>query len=306
MSVSRTLVTGASGFIGRPLVKQLVRRGDEVHALSRQDPGEDDRGVRWHRLDIADTVAVDALIGELAPARIVHLAWYVEHGRFWGAPENLDWVQHSLRLLRSFAAAGGGRMVMIGTCAEYDWSAAGAPLRELVSPLAPATLYGTAKDALRRVAEAYAEQAGIELAWARPFFFYGPRENPARLVASVISSLLAGAPVETTEGTQRRDFMHVEDVAGAIAALLDSAVRGPVNVAYGQAPAVSELVARIAAIIGREDLLRVGALPDRDEPPLLVGDVHRLRDEVGYVPRLSLDEGLRETVRWWQAQSTRR
>ncbi len=306
MSVSRTLVTGASGFIGQPLVEQLVGRGDEVHALSRQDRGEDSRGVRWHRLDLADGAALEALVGELAPTRVVHLAWYVEHGRFWDAPENLDCVRYSLRLLRAFAAAGGGRMVMLGTCAEYDWGAAGEPLQEQVSPLSPDTLYGIAKDALRRVGEAYAEQAGVELAWARPFFFYGPRENPARLVPMVIRSLLAGEPVDTTEGTQRRDFMHVEDVAGAIAALLDSPVCGPVNVASGQARPVSELVGRIAAIVGHEELIRAGGLRARDEPPLLVADVHRLRDEVGYVPRWSLGDGLKATVRWWEAQLARR
>jgi nucleoside-diphosphate-sugar epimerase len=293
------LLTGATGFIGRPLVEQLSALEGDVHAISRGPaPEYGDRAI-WHVLDIGDQDALASLIEDVAPERLVHLAWYVEHGRFWSAAENLDWVGRSLDLLRSFVAAGGQRAVLLGTCAEYDWSRAEEPLDELASPVAPASLYGTAKDALRRVAESYADGAGIELAWARPFFFYGPHESPGRLVPAVIRPLLSGKPVETTEGGQRRDFMHVEDVAGGIAALLDSSVVGPVNVATGEAVAVADVVGRIASLIGRPELIKAGSLPSRPEPPLLVAETHRLRDEVGFSPRWGLQDGLEATIRWW-------
>lgn len=300
--MTRTLVTGASGFIGQPLTERLASGSGEVHAVSRAAVPPEGLGVHWHRVDLADRHAVRELLEEVRPERLIHLAWYVEHGRFWSAPENEDWVQNSLGLLRAFVASGGHRAVMLGSCAEYDWSAADAPLRELDSPVAPSTLYGQSKDALRRAGEAYAQEAGIEFAWARPFFFYGPRENPARLMPAVIKPLLAGEPVPTTEGSQRRDFMHVDDVAGAIAALLESSVRGAVNIASGEAVAVRDVVAQIAALIGRPELIRAGSLPSRDEPQLLCADVSRLREEVGYSPRWTLAEGLEATVRWWQME----
>jgi nucleoside-diphosphate-sugar epimerase len=303
--VTRVLVTGASGFVGLPVIAELASRGEEVHALStRSSSLPSTLGVRWHRGDLGDERAVEALIDEVAPERLVHLAWYVEHGRFWSAPENVLWVERSLRLLRAFLRAGGRRVVMLGTCAEYDWSAAEGPIEEMTSPLEPAGLYGAAKDGLRRVAQAYAEQEGLELAWGRLFFLYGPREDPGRLVAAVIRSLLAGDTVETTSGRQRRDFLHVDDVAGAVVALLDSAVCGPVNIASGQATAVGEIVDRIAHVVGRPELVRRGALPDRrDEPPLLLADVTRLRDEVGYRPRWALADGLADAIRWWEEQA---
>jgi len=154
---------------------------------------------------------------------------------------------------------------------------------------------------LRRVGEAYAEQAGIELAWGRLFHLYGPREAPGRLVSSIVASLLAGETVETTTGEQRRDFMHVEDVAGALVALLDSAVVGPVNIASGAGVKVSDVIDRLGRLTGGSRLLRRGALSERPgEPHSLVGDVARLRDEVGYRPRWTLDDGLSDTVRWWE------
>ncbi len=75
--------------------------------------------------------------------------------------------------------------------------------------------------------EAAAPELAIELAWGRVFFLYGPGEAPGRLVASVARALLAGERAATGDGTQIRDFLHVDDVAGAFAALLDSDVTGP-------------------------------------------------------------------------------
>jgi nucleoside-diphosphate-sugar epimerase len=301
--VTRVLVTGGGGFVGLPLLTQLAGAGMDVHATSTRaaPPAVVVAGVRWHRLDLFDAAAVDALLHELAPEQLVHLAWCTKTGHFWRAPENVTWVQQSLHLLRAFARRGGRRLVMLGTCAEYDWSHASEPLHESSSRSAPATLYGVAKDSLRRVAAAYAEQQGIELAWGRLFFLYGPREEPGRLVSSVIRALLRGQPAATSSGRQLRDFMYVEDVASAIATLLDSPVTGAVNIASGVQVTVGEVLEQIARTIGRPELIERGALPDRDgEPPRLLADVTRLRDEVGFRARWPLADGIPATVRWWQ------
>ncbi len=299
--MSRVLVSGGDGFVGLPTLARLARTDWEIHALSRHPHPPTPAGVQWHRLDLADRVGVRALMDELAPERLVHLAWCTEHGRFWADPENVAWVERSLHLIRAFIRCGGRRAVMLGTCAEYDWSAVTAPLQESSSPLAPATLYGVAKDALRRVASAYAAQAGVELAWGRLFFLYGPRETPGRLVPSVIRSLLNGEAVVTGSGAQVRDFLHVEDVAGAVVALLDSSVLGAVNIASGVPVGVGEVVEQIVRVIGHPELVRRGALPERPgEPPLLLADVTRLREEVGFRPRWQLADGLTATVRWWE------
>ncbi len=302
--MSAVLVTGANGFIGLPLTIALAARGEEVHAISTQPAPPPVPNVRWYRIDLtAPGGELEALMRRLRPARLVHLAWHSAPVRLWDAPENVLWVESSLRLVRAFIDGGGRRMLIAGTCAEYDWSAADRPLAEGRSPLAPATLYGVAKDALRRVAAAYAAQAGVELAWGRPFFLYGPREPPGRLVPSVVCALLHGEPVATSGGEQLRDFMHVEDMAGALLALLDSTAVGDVNIASGVGVAVGEMVDEIVRLIGRPELVRRGALPMRPgEPPQLVADVTRLREEIGFRPRVALADGLAATVAWWEAQ----
>jgi nucleoside-diphosphate-sugar epimerase len=280
------LVTGATGLIGRRVLAPLVAAGHEVHAVARS-AGESP-GVAWHE---ADLLASPDVVRQVDPEILVHLAWYAEHGKFWTAPVNVEWVEASLALLRAFR---GRRVVAAGTCAEYDWNAGEETLNELSSPLRPATLYGAAKHGLNTVAS---QMDDFELAWGRVFFLYGPDEAPGRLFAAVARSVLAGEPARTTPGTQIRDFLHADDVAAAFAALADSDVTGPVNIASGDPVALRDVVQMIGEAAGHPELIELGALPQRPgEPERLVADVARLRDEVGFAPAYSLREGIERAV----------
>jgi nucleoside-diphosphate-sugar epimerase len=286
-ALKRVLVTGATGFVGRQTLAPLERRGFDVHAVGSRDA------------DLLAAGTAARLIDDVQPTHLLHLAWYAEPGAFWESAENARWRDASVRLLEAFAASGGTRAVAAGTCAEYDWNGDGL-LSEGSTPLEPRTAYGQAKNAVREAAGGMR----LSLGWGRIFFLYGPDEDERRLVASVTRALLAGTPARTTHGRQVRDFLHVADVGDAFAALLDSGVEGAVNVGSGEGVAVADVVGRIAAVVGRPELVELGALeaPGGD-PPLLVADVRRLRDEVGWRPSRSLDEGLRDTVEWWRASA---
>jgi nucleoside-diphosphate-sugar epimerase len=299
--MSRVLVTGATGFVGARAVEHLRERGHEVHGISSRDV-PDDPGTIWHRVDLLDPDAPKRLMAAVEPERLLHLAWYTEHDRFWSSPENLRWVESTLRLLRAFADGGGQRATLAGSCAEYDWETNGVCVED-ETPLRPATLYGASKHATQLVASAYAAVAGIKLAWGRIFFLYGPGEHSERLVPSVASRLLRGEQAPVTAGTHVRDFMHVDDVARAFVELLDSDVSGPVNIASGKAVELREVIASIGLATGSPELIAYGALPQRaGDPAMLIGDVARLRDEVGFRPRIDLAEGLRQTVAWWSTR----
>jgi nucleoside-diphosphate-sugar epimerase len=291
--VKRVLVTGASGFIGREAPALLAAAGYEVHSLGRGDAAVG--GAAHHRADLlADDVA--PLVREIAPSHLLHLAWYAEPGLFWNAPENLDWVAASLRLVRAFAAAGGSRAVLAGSCAEYDWSFP--LLDERTTRIAPATLYGEAKAGLHRLLEQAAPGLGLSLAWGRIFFPYGPFEKGGRLLGGLFDGIARGEEVRFSAGLQRRDFIHAEDAAAAFVALLDSAVEGPVNIASGETVAVADLVTRAARIAGGEALVRLGALPMQPgEPMVMAAATGRLRDEVGFIARHSLATGLEDMYR---------
>ena len=299
MEQRRVLVTGASGFIGRHVLCDLVSCGYAVHATGRTVLADPSRAVQWHAADLLFPGAAEALIREVRPSHLLHLAWTATPGAFWTAPENLDWVAASITLYRAFVAAGGRRAVLAGTCAEYDWS--DPLLDEQTTPCAPGTLYGAAKDALHRVLRQAAADDGVALAWGRVFWLYGPHEARARLVPSVVLPLLRGEPALCGDGTAERDFMHVADVARALTMTLDSDYAGPVNLASGICVPVGDIIGLIAERIGRRDLVRLGARASRpDEPRRLAAAVTILRDRIGFVPRHDLAEGLEATIAWWR------
>ncbi len=299
--MKRVLVTGATGFIGRHVVPELLERGYEVHAVVRTKVADDPPSqTTFHVCDLFDTSRTRALMTEVRPSHLVHLAWYAEPGLFWNSLQNLQWVAASLELYLDFASQGGCRALFAGTCAEYDWTEP--LLEEQSTPLRPRSLYGEAKNALRVLLERASRLTAVTTAWGRIFYLYGPYEPTTRLVPEVITALLAGRPAHCSEGTQQRDFMHVQDVARAFVHVLESDHCGPINIASGRSVPVRDVVSLIADVLGRRDLIQIGrrATP-QDEPPVLAAAVDRLCG-TGFRPRYDLESGLAQTIDWWRRQ----
>lgn len=303
--MTRVLVTGATGFVGRGTLDPLLAAGFEVHAVSTREPPSWPRAeVVWHRADLLRDGDPEAVVAAVRPSHLLHFAWDAEPGRFWTSPDNPRWARASMALLEAFEAAGGRRAVLAGTCAEYAWSDDTVCVEDQ-TPLEPATLYGQAKHGLRVDAEAHAAGAGYSLAWGRIFFVFGPHEDERRLGGSVAAALAAGRAAETSAGEQVRDFLFAPELAEAFVAVLASSVTGAVNVASGVPVALRDVVLALGHASGRPDLVRLGGRPgNRDEPARLVADVTRLRDEVGWTPSLSLDEAAARTMAWWRAQAS--
>ncbi len=295
--MKRILVTGGTGFIGQHLMDHLRQRGFEIHVIGRHRPS--DTQVTFHEADVLDLNRTRQAIVSAKCSHLLHLAWYVKPGEYWRSPNNLDWIAASLHLIRSFAENGGSRAVIAGTCAEYLWGAE--RFLEQETPCRPATLYGTSKDALRRILTAYGDVASLAVGWGRIFFLYGPGEKQGRLVSDAIHHLLLKQPFSTSHGLQRRDFMHVSDVAGAFAALVDCDVRGAVNIGSGQAFSVRSILELIGQATGASDFLRFGERPlPANEPEVIEADTARLFGEVGFRPRYDLASGLADTIFWWR------
>lgn len=299
--MKKVLLTGASGFIGRHCIKKLVARDYEVHAVSREAQLTDSREVYWHKADLLDLSCIPGLIADIRPTHLLHLAWHVAPG-VWastGGDKYLRWVQSSLELLIRFTECAGERAVMAGSCTEYDWQYG--YCSEVVTPLNPNTLYGVCKNSLQQQFSAFSREAGLSSAWGRIFFLYGPFENKARLVSSVIYSILSGKTAHCTSGTQIRDFLYVEDVADAFVKLMDSDVEGPVNIASGKPVSLKDVIYSIADKLGNRDLVSLSALPmPANETPLVAADISRLSSELDWKPQYDLNTGLNKTIEWWK------
>jgi nucleoside-diphosphate-sugar epimerase len=300
--MNRVMVTGGSGFIGRHLLPLLTASGAEVHAVYHASrPITADRRVHWHQTDIFDGLQVKALVRQILPEQLVHLAWYTTPPHYLEAGENLSWTKASIGLFREFAEGGGKRAVAIGTCAEYDWS--GGHCVEDSTPLEPTSLYGRSKKALHTSLAELAASDGFSAAWARLFFPYGPGEHPSKLVTQIATALLKGERACCLTPWQKRDFTYVTDVASAIVAILRSGISGAINVGSGVAVTAEEIATRVAHQIGHPELLEMRARdPSSNVAPLVVADVGKLRDLIHWTPGCSLEEGIGKTIEYCRRQ----
>jgi nucleoside-diphosphate-sugar epimerase len=206
-------------------------------------------------------------------------------------------VEASLQLAHGLSDVDCRRLVVAGSCAEYDWDHGF--LSEDCTPLRPRTLYGACKNGLREILQSYCARKTMQFAWLRFFHLYGPREKQERLVPSVILSLLRGETARCISGEHIRDFLHVEDAACAVRAVSTSEFTGAINIGSGEPVKLRTIVETIAGIVNARERVVFTALPDTpSEPPLLVADVHKLARSIGW--RAARD--LRQTVNRWKSQ----
>ena len=300
--MKKVLVTGASGFIGRHSLELLSNRGFEVHAATLGPAQSTRADVVWHDVNLLDNYQASTLVSAVKPTHLLHFAWNVAHGKFWASTDNLKWLHASLHLLQEFIRNGGRRFVTAGTCGEYDWRFG--LCDEKYTPMNPSSLYGATKYALYQLSEKLCEQAGITLACGRIFFLYGPGEDSNRFIPSLIHHLSRGEPLPCSHGRQIRDYLYVADVASAFVALVESRVRGAVNIASGVPRSLREVAQVVECQVGRSGLVRFGDLntdPALD-PAIIIAAVDRLGGEVGWRPSYTFEEGIRETITRFMSQ----
>ena len=278
----RVLVTGGGGFLGRQVVAALRALGAAVSAPTRRE---------------ADLLAGTDRRSAVAAARaevLVHAAWVTQPGAYWHSPDNLDWVAATVDLTRLFAAAGGRRVVLVGTCAEYDWSRPGDARWGKSHPCHPHTPYGAAK----LLAWLVLADSGLSAANARIFWPVGPHEHPNRLLPSLIRATLTGRPLATGPAALTRDLIDVRDAGEAVARLALSDVQGPVNIGADRPVSLAALADAVAGT----GLVRFGARPmPPGEPLSLLPDTSLLRRATGFAPRIPLDRTIADAVQHWRA-----
>lgn len=273
--MTRILVTGGGGFIGGAITRELAGRGVEAVAF---------RG-NLLTAELPNLAAIGA-------THCIHTAWYTNHADYLTHDNNRQWVAASLRLADAFYKAGGARFIGLGTCLEYDVEVSDGPCSEEGTPLGPQTLYARCKldlfDALR--------ERGRDFVWARVFFVYGPGDREGRLIPHMVERFSRGEQVGPTFGGLRRDYIHVDDLAGQLVRIALSEVRGAINTGTGQAPTLSEVFEAGASAYGRPELALANDSTG-GQPPTIQADMGRFRSEIGEVDARGIADGIRDLVK---------
>ena len=271
----RILLTGATGFVGRQVLRALSEAGANVRVVIRDNTPDD----RLKSLAPVDSVVRSAdlfreSVDWYAEAMkdidtVVHVAWYAEPGKYLQSPENIVCLEGSLRMAQAAAQAGMKRFVGVGTCFEYDLSGG---MLATDTPLRPISPYAGAKAAAFLTLSQWLPPQGVSFAWCRLFYLFGEGEDGRRLVPYLRDQLAAGKPVELTSGNQIRDFLDVKIAGKQIADIALGDHTGATNICSGVPVTVRQIAERIADEYGRRDLLHFGARPDNlVDPPCVVG-----------------------------------
>ena len=282
----KVLITGASGFIGRHLLKCLQSSNIDVVLVGRNKQAGY-RGV-FIKADLLELRDFNNLISKANASHLIHLAWYAEHGSYWTSSLNFRWVESTIKLAEAFCEAGGQHILAAGTCAEYDWTY-GYCIEEK-TPLIPATIYGTSKDATRRLLMSLCATHKVTCSWGRIFMPYGPGEDIRKLIPALNNVFNFKQPPFAVGSSSFRDFLHVEDVAAAFVKLLTSRAHGEFNICSGIPTQISEVIKLLANARNQDPRIVLDHSVSRiGEPLMLVGENKKLTS-LGWTEKHKLED----------------
>jgi GDP-4-dehydro-6-deoxy-D-mannose reductase len=274
--MSRVLVTGATGFIGKHLVPRLLADGHEVVEAGRAC-GDTADPATWKRLPPADVV--------------VHLAAKSFVPESWDAPglflrTNLLGTVEALEYCR----AHGARLVFPSSYLYGD--VVRQPIAENTQ-LAATNPYALSKKLAEEACEFYADRFSIQTTILRPFNIYGPGQSDTFLIPAIVKQVKAGKEVRVKELEPRRDYVYVVDVIEAmVKAMARAGGCGVFNVGSGTSHSVSELIQTIQEVWGTELPVRSDGVRRQGEVMDTVADIARAQQQLGWTPRFTLREGL--------------
>ena len=291
----RIFVTGGTGFIGKAVVKLLVKQEHEVLILTRrhQNAAEGStKGISYDFKDLRDTEGVGATIEKFRPQALVHLAWE-------GLPDySLEMsgrnLQYGMDLFSLAAGAGCSCILSTGSCWEY--TGRNGKLTE-EDALESKTMFPAVKNALKFVGEAIAREKGISFYWLRLFYVYGPGQRKASLIPHIIQSVKKGRMPEIQTPGNRNDFIFVEDVARAIVRVLESLPENSVyNIGSGHSTAVRDVVRITCAVMNRAFDKKVFENLQQDAVHNFCADISSIENHTGWRPQYDIESGIRATV----------
>ena len=283
----RIFITGGSGFIGRYLIREL--NGNQILALTRRKPEMGSlAGVEWLFGDLEQTDQWEEKLIQFGPEVCIHLAWE-------GLPDYSKEVSEknvklSANLFTLLRRANVRRIVALGSCWEYG------DVQGRISEAQdtnPKSHFAMAKV---QVCESFIKEssvAGIEFVWQRVFFSYGPGQRTTALLPTVVTALENHQLPKIKSPDLAQDFVFISDVAEAIALTSTrSKIEGIFNVGSGQLTQVGDFVNLVSAQLGSTFRTHTSR-----EPIGMFASVEKLKREVGWEPKHSLQQGVAETVK---------
>ena len=307
------LILGAAGFVGGYAVRQLAADGAEVHAAMRptEQLAPDLAALcTVHTLDLLDADAVSALLHELRPDRIMHLAAQSSVALSWKQPQqtaevNIIGTLNLLEAARTMSPM--PRILLVGSGEEYGAPAQNPVCEEM--PLRPANIYAATKAAAEQFAAVYHKAYHLPVICVRAFNHIGPMQREIFVAADFckqaaeIEAGLHEPVIRTGNLSAMRDFTDVRDIVRAYALLLESGRAGECyNVGSGKAVAIADILTQIQQLCRVP--FRIETAPEKLRPvdvPVIAADIAKLQADTGWSPEIPLAQTLADTLEYWRS-----
>ena len=297
--MNKIFITGASGFIGARVARLLIEDGRDVALLLRESSNT------WRLNDLLDKCTVirgsffnchlfRQEITSFAPQAVIHMAWDGVKGADRDRPIQMKNLTASIDLFNLAQEVGCQNFIGLGSQAEYGLM--GGRICE-GAPANPVSTYGAAKLAAGVVLERTSIALGVRFAWLRLFSSYGSGDDGTWLIPYVINTLLKGQVPVVTKGEQVWDYIHVDDVASALIATLDSQARGIYNLGSGAACPLRLIIEQVRDRINPLLPIEFGGLPYSNNQVMhLESDISALTKATGWRPKITLNNGIADLV----------
>jgi UDP-glucuronate decarboxylase len=307
--MTQTLVTGGAGFLGSHLCDRLIARGDDVLCVDNFFTGAK-RNVTHllghprfelmrHDVTFPLYVEVDRIFNLACPASPIHY----QHDPVQTTKTSVHGAINMLGLAKRV----GARILQASTSEVYGDPEVH-PQREeywgRVNPIGIRSCYDEGKRCAETLFFDYHRQHSLEIKVVRIFNTYGPRMHPqdGRVVSNFIVQALQGKDITIYgDGQQSRSFCYVDDLIGAMMAMMDSPAdfTGPVNIGNPSEFTMLELAEMVIRLVGGHSKLVFMPLP-ADDPRQRQPDISLAQDKLGWQPRVALEDGLKETIAYFR------
>ena len=301
----KAIVSGANGFVGSAVVKELISQGYEVYALVRENHYDQVPINEMVRIVPFSLENIEAL-GEVIPINeyeaFYHFAWNgsagVDRADTALQLKNAQWTVECLQLAKRLGCK---RFVPAGSIMEHETIAA---VYTQGNRPGAGYIYGSGKVAAHMMCMSMAVKEGINLVWPKITNAYGPSERSPRLVNSTIRKCIAGEDPQFTAGTQNYDFVYIDDVARAFRLIGEKGK--PFHhylIGSGKAKALKEFLLEMRAAIAPDLEFKFGDIPFTGiDLPLDAFDCEETEQDTGFRARISFGEGCKRTMNWWKEE----
>ena len=308
--MSRIVITGAAGFIGSHLAELFLQQGNQVVGVDNLSTGD------RRNLDLLDNKHFEFI--EQDVTKYIEVSGTIDTVLHWASPASpIDYLELPIQTLKvgslgthnalGLAKSKKATFVLASTSEVY-----GDPLEHPqkesywgnVNPIGPRGVYDEAKRFAEAMTIAYHRYHGLNTKIVRIFNTYGPRMriNDGRAIPTFIAQALRGEDVTIFgKGTQTRSFCYVTDLVDGIFRLIDSNVHQPINIGNPTEMSIEEMARRIIEMTNSASQIVFHPLPE-DDPKIRKPDITRAHAELGWSPKVSIEDGLTATIKYFQKE----